>query len=164
MKPIALIGFMGSGKTSIGQLLGKKLAYPVIDLDEQIEKNTNMTIGAIFDTKGEEWFRNKEEEELNKWTGKNVIVSTGGGIISRKQSRIRLKQHFHTFWLQASFEEIMKRLVEEDGTRPLWQKSKEERKELYLKRESMYKQAAHYMISTDGRKKHEIAEEIIPLM
>ncbi|MFC0014804.1 MULTISPECIES: shikimate kinase [Allobacillus] len=164
MKSIALIGFMGSGKTTIGQILGKELTYPVIDVDEQIEKKTNMTIKKIFETKGENWFREKEGEELNKWVDQNVIVSTGGGIITKEQNRNQLKEQFNTIWLRTSFEEIMKRLAGEQDTRPLWRKPVEERRQLFLDRESLYKQVAHYIIWTDGRSQDEIAQEIINLL
>lgn len=79
---IILIGFMGSGKTTVGNLLAKEMGYTFVDTDELIEKKANMTIGDIFATYGEEAFRSMESElleELNE-TLDHAVISTGGGL------------------------------------------------------------------------------------
>ncbi len=77
---IYLVGFMGSGKSSLGKRLAKKLEYHFLDLDREIEQQTGKTIPEIFEHEGEEWFRRKEQEILHAATGiPRTVIATGGG-------------------------------------------------------------------------------------
>ena len=81
---IYLIGMMGTGKSTIGELLTEKLDYPFVDLDEKIENSAGKSITEIFENDGEENFRNLESEQLRSYS--NSVIACGGGIILRKKT------------------------------------------------------------------------------
>lgn len=110
-KTIALIGPMGSWKTSVGRLLSKKLGFEFVDIDELIEKNENKSIKNIFETKGEKYFRKIEKETLAEvLKQKNIVISTGGGIITIKENIKLLKKFSWNILLYASPEESFSRI------------------------------------------------------
>ena len=120
-KNIILIGFMGCGKSTIGRHLGKLLGYPVVDTDELIEAKAAMPINDIFTHRGEDYFRQLEAavlQELSAPDAPRRIISTGGGIVTRKVNRRLIKQLGYVVWLQASAEEIYKRTAR-NHDRPL---------------------------------------------
>ncbi|MGB4372095.1 MAG: shikimate kinase, partial [Halanaerobiales bacterium] len=91
---IALIGFMGSGKSSVGRELARRLAYSFIDTDQEIERKSRMTIPEIFKTYGEAYFRQLEEEVLVEIieNNKEMVLATGGGIILSESNRSILRE------------------------------------------------------------------------
>ena len=99
-KNLVFLGMMGSGKSSIGNLVSKKLDLPFIDIDSVIEENTGMSISQIFKKKGEDYFRNLEQKITLKYLKKirNVISLGGGGFINTKIRQEILANHF-SFWL-----------------------------------------------------------------
>ncbi|MBU2904470.1 AAA family ATPase [Arenibacter algicola] len=119
---IVLVGYMGSGKTTIGKLLAKKLKISFLDLDEVIEEGLADSISNIFNGKGEIFFRKKEHEYLNEVLSKknNFILSTGGGTPCYSGNMdTMLELADHVFYLKVSIPGLVKRLMLEKEHRPL---------------------------------------------
>ncbi len=115
---ISLIGFIGTGKTTIGKVLAEKLGYDFIDLDSLIEKNTGKSVSEIFAKNGEETFRNYEKNILREIIkSKNIVLSCGGGIILDEKNRELLKKHFLNIWLFSPVKDCVGRI--DLTTRPL---------------------------------------------
>lgn len=120
MKNIVLIGFMGSGKTTIGKALEEKTNMTFVDTDELIETYEGCKISDIFESKGEAYFRRLENETLKKLVAAAdfKIISTGGGIVTNHANIQLLKQLGQVFYLRIRPETVIARL-EGDKTRPL---------------------------------------------
>lgn len=162
MKKIYLIGFMGSGKSTVGRYLQNTYAQRFIDTDQYIEQTTQKEIRQIFADEGEEKFRKYEIHALQLLTDYDVIA-TGGGIVERKENYTTMHNHGIIIYLQTSFPEIMSRL-KYDSSRPLWDQQITEREKLYERRHSMYEQIADHIIHTDGLSIEEISQEIMGVM
>ena len=121
---VILIGFMGVGKTSVGKKLAKKLNFDFIDTDYEIEILANKTIPDIFEQDGEKHFRKLESNILEKFIKKeDVVISTGGGIITTKENYNILKNEENVIFLDASVETIISHLQNERNKRPLLKES-----------------------------------------
>ncbi len=121
MRNIVLCGFMGTGKTSLGKALALKFSLPFLDIDEEIERKTNMSIPRIFLEKGEPFFRDMEEATIKEYGEKEgMIISVGGGALQRESNRDILKRKCFLVCLLASPKAILRRL-RDDETRPLLQ-------------------------------------------
>ena len=117
---IILLGFMGSGKTSIGKLLSEQINFNFIDSDLEIEKRNQMSINNIFQKQGELFFRNKEKELLNEIIIKdNIVFATGGGLPCNISNIKKLNDFGLTIYLRLSNKELYKRLKKQNKTRPL---------------------------------------------
>jgi shikimate kinase len=147
IKRVFLIGFMGSGKSTVGQLLAKETGWKFLDLDQYIENQQNKTIAQIFSIYGEETFRQKENEALKEIIHlKKVIIATGGGTPCYYNNMEIMNKNGLTIYLQLSPEELRKRLLPARNTRPLIAgKSDAELlafiKEKVAERESFYQKA-----------------------
>ncbi len=161
---IILIGFMGSGKTTIGTVLAKQLEYKFFDTDAFIVEKEGKTINAIFAENGEEYFRNTETKMLEEMeqTLERAIVSTGGGLPLRECNGVILKKLGFVVFLKVQKETVLKRLKGDD-TRPLLKGDNAEEKVDYLLeyRNPIYEYTAHVVIETDNKTVEEISEEII---
>lgn len=157
MKTIFLTGFMGSGKTTIGKDLSKYLQIPVIDSDEEIERRTESTIRTIFEKDGEDYFRSLETKILLSLPLKDVIVTTGGGIIKKEENRKWMLEHGMVVYLHCDFSVLWERL-QIDTTRPLVV-SKAQTEELYETRMPLYMEH-HLMIDTSFKNVKEVVTEI----
>ena len=157
---------MGSGKTSVGKQLAKKLQYTFCDTDELIEKENKTSIRNIFSTYGEEYFRKLETSTIGELYGNmtRTVLSTGGGLPITEGNDQLLKRLGHVIYLKASKETLMKRL-QGDTSRPLLAgENVEERVHNLLKqRTPIYEKAAHFSVTTDNKKFYEIIDEIIGL-
>ncbi len=161
---IILIGFMGSGKTTIGMDLSKQLEYKFFDTDAFIVEKEGKSINTIFAEDGEEYFRNIETKTLEEMeqTLERAIVSTGGGLPLRECNGIILKKLGFVVFLKVQKETVLKRLKKDD-TRPLLKGDNvEEKVERLLEyRNPIYEYTAHVVIETDNKAVEEISEEII---
>lgn len=161
---IILIGFMGSGKTSVGERLAQNLSYRFQDTDRLIEQQERDTINHIFAVHGEEYFRSKETELLQELLPKldHAVLSTGGGLPLREQNAKLLKELGFVVYLKASKETTLKRLTG-DNTRPLLKgDDPEKRIESMLNyRAPIYEKAAHKIIVTDHKSINDIATIIM---
>lgn len=161
---IILIGFMGSGKTCVGKLLGEQLSYRFLDTDALIEQTEKETIPRIFSLMGEEYFRSLETKLLRSLQRSldQAILSTGGGLPLRKENAEILRRLGFVVFLKASVVTILTRLSG-DLTRPLLQgedkRDKVER--LLYERTSIYEKTAHRIIVTDQKSPDEIAGMIM---
>ncbi|HLB34203.1 MAG: hypothetical protein A3F67_10070 [Verrucomicrobia bacterium RIFCSPHIGHO2_12_FULL_41_10] len=107
---IILIGFMGSGKSSIGKRLAKELKYDYLDSDELVTQKSNMSVTEIFETQGENAFRELESEALENLLGKEkVVLATGGGAILRSKNQETLRSLGTIVWLHASTDVLFER-------------------------------------------------------
>ena len=162
-KNLVLIGFMGSGKTSVGLKLSYKLKMPVEDTDKLIERREGKSIRQIFEEEGEEVFRKKETELLGELADRQgrVIYSVGGGTPVREENRKLLRQLGTVVYLQISPETVYERL-KGDTTRPLLQceNPMEKIRELIESRKEAYESCADIMIAVDLLDMEEILEQI----
>lgn len=160
---IVLIGFMGSGKSTISRALSKVFAMDVIEMDQVIADREGMSISEIFEVHGEEYFRNLETELLRELQSrKGVVISCGGGVPMRDENIVEMKKNGKVILLTASPETILDR-VKNNHDRPLLENNKNVDfiAELMEKRRKKYETAADIVIRTDGKSEFEICEEII---
>jgi shikimate kinase len=159
-KLIYLLGFMGSGKSSVGALLGKELAWPFIDLDMTIEAGQGASIREIFERAGEPFFRQLEQAALVEVSRKEpAIIALGGGTFVQKTNFDFIRERGGiTIWLDCPLEELWQRCATMDN-RPLFQ-DRESFAQLYAQRLAYYRQAK-FRVSTEGRHPQEIVKEIL---
>lgn len=163
MRNVILIGFMGSGKTTVGLRLSYRLRRTVIDTDKEIEKEEKRTISDMFAEDGEEYFRDRETAYLHKLSESTGcrIISVGGGLPLREENRRLLHELGQVFYLKASAETIYER-VKHDTTRPLLQgdNPKEKIRSLLALRDNCYAEAADVTIDVNGKDFEHILDEI----
>ena len=119
MRPIVLIGMMGSGKTTIGKKLAMDLNLSWVDTDLYIENTKHQSISSIFETQGESYFRDCETNALQQLINHPGVISTGGGIIVRQENRQLLTEHTLVIFLETEITTLIKRL--DINNRPLLQ-------------------------------------------
>jgi shikimate kinase len=161
MHKIILIGFMGSGKSSVAPRLATRLGYPLVDLDSRIVQESGFaTIPLFFADKGEVAFRDLEAKVAHSLRDtERVVISTGGGIIGRHSNMEDLRHSGGVVvFLKTTFEEIQRR-VSDMSTRPLF-KNPEQAAALYEARLPLYTKYADIIVSTDGKTPDEVCNEI----
>lgn len=161
---IILIGFMGSGKTSVAKKLGEFLVLPIIEMDELVYQKTHTTnMHEVFAKGGESLLRETESAIAKEYSlKKNLILSTGGGAVLNKVIMDNLKGcEGQIFYLNTSFETLAKRLAQ-DQSRPLF-KNVAEAKSLYLHRMPLYLKYADHVIEAENKSVNDIALEIVKI-
>lgn len=156
---IILVGFMGTGKSTIGRLLSRSLRYPLVDTDQHIESQQEESISDLFSTYGEGFFRELETTCLQDLMSKNHhVISTGGGIVTTAKNRPLLRELGYVVWLRTSPEEILLR-TSKNKNRPLLNVPDPLPviTKLLDERIPLYQEAAHLSIETD----HLRADEIV---
>lgn len=118
---LALIGFMGSGKSCIGPILARRLGIPFIDLDSELERRAGRSIAEIFADGGEAAFRKQEEATLSDVAMRSDthVLACGGGVVISPANRSLLASAYATVWIDVPFKELMRRLSSERAKRPL---------------------------------------------
>ena len=162
-KNIVFLGMMGSGKSSIGNLVSKKLNLPFIDIDHLIEELMGMSILEIFENNGENFFRNLEEKITLKSLNnkKSVIALGGGGFINTRVRKDVLSNHF-SFWLDWN-ESILLKRIRNSKKRPLaFEATDLEIKKIIKKRIKVYSKA-QFKINCNKLTKTEIQKKIIKI-
>jgi len=159
---LALIGFMGAGKTSVGRLVADQLRFDYLDTDELIQSRTGRTITDIFARDGEPDFRALEQQvtaELS--TRERTLIATGGGLPTNPANLDSLKKHALVVCLWASPEKIWER-VKNQTHRPLLHGPEPQKKirDLLAAREQFYRQA-DVLINTDIRSVREVAQQVV---
>lgn len=161
---IALIGYMGTGKTAVGQLLAEKLNRKFLELDWMIEEQAGKTIPDIFRQGGEIAFREYEIAATKNVAGeKNAVIACGGGIVLNKINIDRLRENGKTVYLIASPEVILARVSGEKGQRPLLEVEDQMKtiREMLDFRKPFYERAADITIDTSELSVGQVAERII---
>lgn len=158
---IVLIGFMGSGKTSVAQELAKKFGLEFIDMDEMILKRFGMaSINEIFSQKGEQEFRKMEGEVARSLANKeNVVISTGGGVVGNEQTMQPLIKDAEVIHLKTGFESAEKRVTQKEVRPPLFEDVAKAR-QLYETRIPLYEKYADIIIDTDNTSLNEVLAQI----
>lgn len=160
---ISLIGFMGSGKTTVGRILADRLEFLFIDIDRVIELEDGRKISDIFRIRGEDYFRKLETEVIDKiYKNKNCVFACGGGVVKRKENIKVIRENSFVIYLNISPASAVKRLADVRG-RPLIEveNSEEVIKEMILKRDSLYRKYAHIVINNDNISPEKASEEIL---
>lgn len=160
-KSIVFIGFMGVGKTTIGELVAKKLYRTFIDIDKEIEKEYNMPTSDIFKKIGEKAFREKEKSLISHYCQQKLkIISVGGGAFLQEDIKKICLANCIVFYLDISFESWKERLNIIIDSRPVLKGlTPEEMEELFYKRQGIYSQH-HSKFETDNLDVEEIADYI----
>lgn len=164
---IVLIGFMGSGKTTVGRQIEKAYGYSFLDTDAYIEAREGRSISRIFAEEGEEYFRKLEESVLKELIANtsHALIATGGGMPLKKENARLLRELGQVFYLETSEEGVWER-VKDSHDRPLLECENPRQRihELMKVRQPLYRSAAHVRISTDGHGVEELAGEIYQTM
>jgi shikimate kinase len=163
---IVLIGYRGTGKTVVGELLAERLGMTYMGMDAQIVKKAGMSIPEIVEKSGWPGFRDLESQVARELAGlDNLIIDTGGGVIERPENIEVLQTNARIFWLKASVDAIVSR-IQDDTQRPALTAGKtftQEVAEVLEQRTPKYKNSAHHGIDTDPLTPEQVAEKIIQL-
>lgn len=147
---ISLVGLPGSGKTTVGRQLARRLQLPFVDSDQVIEQRLRCSIRDYFEREGEESFRDVEQTVIDELTQAGpCVLSTGGGAVIRPVNRSHMHQRGKVVYLNSSPEELIRRL-RHDTSRPLLQVGDPlaRLRELHAARDPLYRAAAHFVIET----------------
>jgi len=161
---IVLIGYRGTGKSTVGKIVAARLGRTLISTDAEIVKQAGQSIPKIVAQHGWDYFRDLESQVCGELAGQDgLVIDTGGGAILRSENVEQLKRHGTLFWLTASVEAITQR-IGRDNQRPSLTGTKsfvEEVEEVLRERTPKYQAAADHVIGTDGRSIVQIVDEIL---
>ena len=171
MRKIILLGYMGCGKSTIAQTLSKIITIPFVDLDEYIEKKTNLSVTAIFEKHGEVYFRKVEHEVFLELlnSSETMIIGLGGGTPCYANNHELLKgENVVAIYLKASIETLFQRLSANKSERPLIaNKNDNEMKEfiaMHLFERSFYYNQAQYKVNVDAKTIDQVVTDIVTIL
>jgi shikimate kinase len=161
---LVLIGYRGTGKSTVARILSRKLGMAAVSLDEEIVREAGMPVAEIVKKHGWTWFRDLESEIAQRFGERDdLILDTGGGVILRPENTQNLHRNGAVFWLKASVEVIVDR-IQESTERPALTEDKsflEEVEEILSERLPLYRAATDHEIDTDPLTPTAVADEII---
>jgi len=160
LRRIALVGFMGSGKTALGERLARTLGWDFADLDREVEARLGRSIPEIFRESGEAAFRQSEVRALRELGGRDrIVLACGGGTTTVPEARTLLRRHFYGIWAWVSSGEAARRVKEGRG-RPLWVADPSGLEALWRIRQEGYARTADLLVDTEAEEAATLAEEI----
>ncbi|HHW61968.1 MAG TPA: shikimate kinase [Syntrophomonadaceae bacterium] len=162
-KNIVLIGFMGTGKSSVGSRLAQRLKREFVDMDREIERVSNMTVAEIFRKHGEVRFRSEEQLMAKKLSQRsNLVIATGGGVVLSSENVDHLKRNGILVCLDASPEDIFARVSRKKGIRPLLKKgTTEEDIRLMLEEREPYYRCADIRVNTSEKDVDAVVNDLL---
>lgn len=164
---LALVGYRGTGKSTIASLVARSLGWQAIDADLLLENRAGMSIAEIFATQGENHFRDLEETILGELVGQSqAVIATGGGVVLREENRRNLSRCGAVIWLHATADELLARIAHDEQTAsrrpPLTKLSQQaEISRLLQERQGLYKEVATNTVDTNGKSPDQVAAEIL---
>lgn len=164
LRAIALIGYRGTGKSTVGRLLARQLGLDFADADAEIERRLGISIAELFATGREPFFRDEEERTLAALTARDrLVIATGGGAVLRESSRVALRRFGTVIWLKAAPEILADRLRGDHAQRPALTSAGTlpEIERVLAHREPIYRSAAHLVIETGGATPAEVVGRIL---
>jgi shikimate kinase len=146
---LILVGLPGSGKSTVGRQLARRLGLPFTDSDHAIEQRIGCSIRAFFEREGEAAFRDIEEEVIRDLCAKEGVIATGGGAVLRPANREQLRSAGHVIYLSSTPADLFRR-VRHDKGRPLLQVADplERLRTMHAERDPLYRETAHFVIET----------------
>jgi shikimate kinase len=163
---VTLIGYRGTGKTSVAGPLASRLGFESVDADAEIERRAGRTIREIFAAEGEAGFRARERDVMAEYLAQDrLVVAAGGGAVLDADTRARIRAAGPAVWLRATVETIERQVAADATTRDrrpnLTTGGRREIEELLALREPIYRQCATLTVDIDGRPIDAIVEEIL---
>ena len=157
--PVAIVGYMGSGKTTVGRMLARALGWDFVDLDREISRRSDRAIPEIFATSGEDHFRDLEHRALLTTLDgeRKRVIACGGGIVERPENRVRLAE-VATVFLREDTGVLFGRT--RGARRPLRGADRKEFERRYERRLPLYREVADFEVVVGGRSAQSVAEEI----
>jgi shikimate kinase len=158
-----LVGPMGAGKSTIGRQLAKSLSCVFLDSDKEVEDRTGVDIPLIFELEGEAGFRAREHAVIDDLTQRaGIVLATGGGAVLDPENRQHLRSRGQVIYLETSVDQQLARTAR-DRNRPLLQTENPRARleELMRIRAPLYREVAHHIVDTDGRRVREVVDDIL---
>jgi shikimate kinase len=164
---IYLVGYRGSGKTTVGRLLARQIGWPFLDADDLLEAQAGRTVAEVFATEGESGFRERESAVLRDVaTRRRHVIATGGGVVLRDENRRLLKATGFGVWLTGTAETCFQRFQDDPTTRDrrpaltsLPGLAEVER--MLREREPLYREVAHLVVATENQSPEEVVSTIL---
>lgn len=166
MRALWLIGMMGAGKSTVGELIARSTGLALLDTDSRIESTSGLSISSLWEARGEDGFRERECDEIERIAaaGEDCVVATGGGVILRPGNVATMRRTGTVVWLQADPVELASR-VEGSDTRPLLRDGTSEERlgTLLSDRAEAYARAAHHSVDTTSKSVDQVVREVMGL-